>query len=114
MKIRYLEIVTTDVSGTIAILEASHETVFSAPIAELGNGRLADLPDGSKISVRAPMHDAEAPTTRTYFLTNDIDKATAKAVEAGGELAHPVMEIAGHGKFSIFFYGGNQYGFWQD
>jgi len=121
MKVRYLEIVTPDVDGTIAIFEASSGTKFSAPIAELGNGRVADMPGGGKISIRAPMHDAEEPVTRTYFLTDDIEAATAAAVKAGAELAHPVMEIPGQvmeipgqGRFSIFFHGNNQFGYWQD
>jgi len=101
--IRYLEIVTPDVEGTIAVLESSGGVKFSEPIAELGNGRLAELPGGSQISVRAPMHDAETPVTRTYFLTDDIDAATEAAVAAGAELAHPPLDIPGHGKFSIFF-----------
>lgn len=112
--IRYLEIVTPDVAGTIAVFEASSAVSFSEPIAELGNARLAELPGGSQISVRAPMHDAEAPVTRTYFLTEDIEAATEAAIAAGAELAHPVLEIPGRGKFSIFFHGENQFGYWQD
>jgi len=87
--IRYLEIVTPDVDGTIAVLESAGGVKFSGPIAELGNGRLAELPGGSQISVRAPMHDAEIPVTRTYFLTDDIEAATDAAIAAGAELAHP-------------------------
>ena len=112
--IRYLEIVTPDVEGTIAVLEASSTVKFSDPIAELGNGRLADVPDGGQISVRAPMHDAEIPVTRTYFLTDDIEAATEAAIAAGAELAHPPLEIPGRGTFSIFFHGENQFGYWQD
>jgi len=114
MNIRYLEIVTPDVDGTIAIFEASNGATFSEPVAELGNGRTTEMPGGGKISVRAPMHETEVPVTRTYFLTDDIETATEKAVAAGAELAHPVLEIPGHGKFSIFFHGDNQFGYWQD
>lgn len=113
-QIRYLEIVTPDVDGTIAIFETSGPLTFSDPIAELGNARMATLPDGSQMSIRAPMSDTEETVTRTYFLTDDIDAATKAAVAAGAELAHPVMEIPGRGKFSIFFHGGNQFGYWQD
>ena len=112
--IRYLEIVTPDVEGTIAVFEASSSVSFSESIAELGHARLADVPGGSQISVRAPMHDAETPVTRTYFLTDDIEAATDAAVAAGAELAHPVLEIPGRGKFSIFFHDENQFGYWQD
>ena len=114
MQVRYLEIISPDVDGTIQIFEQSMGAHFSDPVAELGNARLADLPDGGKVSVRAPMHDAEAPVTRTYFLTKDIEAATDAAVKAGAELAHPVMEIPGQGRFSIFFKGENQFGLWQD
>jgi len=113
-QIRYLEIVTPDVDGTIAMFETSGPLTFSEPIAELGNARIADLPDGSQMSIRAPMHETEETVTRTYFLTDNIEAATEAAVKAGAELAHPVLEIPGRGKFSIFFHGGNQFGYWQD
>jgi len=114
MKVRYLEIVTPDVDGTVAVLSGSTETGFDGPVPELGNAMLATFPDGSQVSVRAPMHDAEVPVTRTYFLTENIEAATEAAIAAGAELAHPVMEIPGRGKFSIFFNGDNQFGLWQD
>ncbi|NNC36500.1 MAG: hydroxylase [Hyphomonadaceae bacterium] len=114
MKIRYLEIITPDVDSTVTNFEFANGAEFSGPVAELGNARVADMPGGGKIGVRAPMHDAEDPVTRTYFLTDDIEAATKQALEAGAELAHPVMEIPGQGKFSIVFHGGNQFGYWQD
>jgi predicted enzyme related to lactoylglutathione lyase len=113
VKVQYLEIITPDVEGTIAVFKASNDAAFSEPIAALGNARTANMPDGGRISVRAPMHESEAPVTRTYFLTNDINTATERAVAAGAELAHPVMEIPGQGKFSIVFHGDNQFGFWE-
>jgi len=114
MKIRYLEIVTPDPKGTCNIFEASAGLSFRDPEAMLGNAYVADLPDGGQMGVRAPMHSEEEPVTRTYFLTDDIEAATAAAVEAGAELAHPVLEIPGIGTFSIFFHGNNQFGYWQD
>ena len=113
MQIQYLEIVTPDVEGTIAIFAASTGAKFSDPVAEFGNAKIAQMPGGGQISVRAPMHDAEEPVTRTYFLTEDIEAATKQAVAAGAGLAHPVTEIPEHGKFSIFFHGSNQFGYWQ-
>ncbi len=113
-KIRYLEIVTSDVAGTVAVFEKSSAVKFSDPVAELGQARTAPMAGGAQMGIRAPMHDAEEPVTRTYFATDDINAATEAAVEAGAELAHPVLEIPGQGKFSIFFHGGNQFGFWQD
>ncbi len=32
---------------------------------------------------------------------------------AGGEIAHPPMEIPGHGRFAIFIQGGIHHGLWQ-
>lgn len=112
--IRYLEIVTPDVEGTIAVFETSGTFKFSDSIAELGNARLADMPGGGQMGVRAPMHDMEAPVTRTYFSTDDIKAATDAAIAAGAELAHPPLDISGHGTFYIFFKGENQFGYWQD
>lgn len=114
MKIRYLEIVTPEVDGTIAMFEQSLGASFSAPIAELGHARVADMSGGGRLAVRAPMHEDEAPVTRSYFAADNIDTATAQASGAGAELAHPVMEIPGQGQFSIVFQGQNQFGFWQD
>ena len=113
MKSQFLEIVTPDVEGTIAMFAASHEAVFSNPIPAFGNGRVAKMPDGGQISVRAPMHESEEPVTRSYYLTNDIEGATQRAIASGATLAHPVMDIPGEGKFSIVFHGENQFGFWQ-
>lgn len=33
--------------------------------------------------------------------------------EGGAELAHPPLEIPGHGTFAIYFQGGVQHGLWQ-
>ena len=35
------------------------------------------------------------------------------AVGAGGKLAHPPMEIPGHGTFAIYIQGGVHHGLWQ-
>ena len=43
-----------------------------------------------------------------------IGRAIMKAAaEAGAEIAHPPMEIPGHGKFAIFIQGGIHHGLWQ-
>lgn len=57
MKVQYLEIVTPSVNETCDALAQAHGVVFSEPIAELGNARTADLEDGGRIGVRAPMRD---------------------------------------------------------
>ncbi len=92
MQVHYLEIVTPDVDATCAALEKLH---------------------GASFGVRAPMHEAEEPAVRPYVLVDDIDAAAEAAKAAGGEIAHPPMEIPGHGKFAIFIRGGNHHGLWQ-
>ena len=47
------------------------------------------------------------------IVTKEVDAAAKAAVEAGGEIAHPPMEISGHGKFAIYIQGGNHHGIWQ-
>jgi hypothetical protein len=39
---------------------------------------------------------------RPYWLVDDIEAAVAAAVQAGGDVAHPPMEIPGHGTFAIY------------
>ncbi|MDA1013213.1 MAG: hydroxylase [Planctomycetota bacterium] len=113
MQIQYLEIVTPDIDLVCAAYEKSHGVKFSAPEAALGNARTASMAGGGLIGVRAPMHDAEEPVIRPYLLVDDIDVAAALAVEAGGEIAHPPMEIPGRGKFAIYIQSGIHHGLWQ-
>jgi len=113
MQVHYLEIVTPEVDAVCAAYEQSHGVSFGAPEAELGNARTADLANGGRIGVRAPMNDAEAPVVRPYLLVDDVEAATSAAVAAGGEIAHPPMEIAGQGTFAIYIQGGIHHGLWQ-
>jgi len=113
MQIQYLEIVTKDVDAVCATNTQLHGVTFSDGDASLGNARTAPLPGGGMLGVRAPMHEAEEPVVRPYLLVDDIEVAAAAAVEAGAEIAHPPMEIPGHGTFAIFIQGGIQHGLWQ-
>lgn len=113
MQVQYLEIVTPDVDGVCATYSRVYGVTFSEPEAGLGNARTAALPDGGKIGVRAPMHDAEAPVVRPYLLVDDAEAAAKAAEESGGEIAHPPMELPGHGTFAIFIQGGIHHGVWQ-
>ena len=113
MQIQYLEIVTPDVDAVCAGYERLHGVSFSAPVAELGNARTADLAGGGRIGVRAPMHETEEPVVRPYVLAADVEAAAQAAEEGGGEIAHPPLEIPGQGKFAIYFQGGIQHGLWQ-
>ncbi len=113
MQIHYLEIVTKEVDAVCAVYAAANGLQFGDPDAGLGNARTAALPGGGLVGVRAPMHESEEPVVRPYWLVDDIESAVAAAVDAGSEVAHPPMEIPGHGTFAIYVKGGVQHGLWQ-
>lgn len=113
MQVHYLEIVTTDVDAVCAAYAAAHGVQFGQPDAGLGNARTVALPGKGLLGVRAPMHPSEEPVVRPYWLVDDIEAAVAAVVEAGGEIAHPPLEIPGHGSFAIYVLGGNHHGLWQ-
>lgn len=113
MQIHYLEIVTKDVDAVCSAYAAANNVRFGNPDAGLGNARTATLLKGGLVGVRAPMHDAEEQVVRPYWLVDDIEAAVAAAVEAGGEVAHPPLEIPGHGTFAIYMQGGVHHGLWQ-
>lgn len=112
MQVHYLEIVSNDVDSMCAACEANG-LQFGEPEAGLGNARTAAMQGGGLVGVRAPMHEAEEPVVRPYWLVDDIEEAVAAAVQAGGEVAHAPMEIPGHGTFAIYTAGGAQQGLWQ-
>ena len=113
MQVQYLEIVTPDVDAVCATYAHRHSVVFTPPEPALGNARTAELPDGCKVGIREPMHETEVPVVRPYWLVHDVQGAVAAAVEAGAEIAHPPMELPGHGTFAIYIQGGIQHGLWQ-
>ena len=113
MRIHYLEIVTNEVDAVCAAYAAAHVVQFGTPDPGLGNARTAVMPGGGLVGVRAPLRETEAPVVRPYWLVDDIEAAVAAAVAAGGEIAHPPLEIPGHGTFAIYVQGGIDHGFWQ-
>ncbi len=113
MKVYYLEIVTRDVDGVCAAYSATHGVVFGEPDPGLGGARTAALSGGGSVAVRGPLRDTEEPVVRPYWLVDDIESAAAAAEKAGGTIAHPPMEIPGHGTFAIYLLGGNDHGLWQ-
>ncbi len=113
MQIYYLEIVTKDVDAVCAVYAAAYGVQFGEPDAGLGNARTANLRGGGLVGVRAPMRESEEPVVRPYWLVEDIESAVAAAVDAGAQLAHPPLEIPGHGTFAIYIEGGAQHGLWQ-
>lgn len=113
MQIHYLEIVTEEVDAVCAAYAAADGVQFRQPDPGLGNARTAELPQGGVMGVRAPLHETEEPVVRPYWLVDDIAKSLAAVVEKGGEVAHPPLEIPGHGTFAIYFQGGVHHGLWQ-
>jgi len=113
MTIHYLEIVTEEVDQVCAAYAAAHGARFGEPDARLGSARTAALPGGGLVGVRRPMHETEKPVARPYWLVDNIQKAYAEALKAGGQEAHPPMEIPGLGHFAIYVLGGVHHGLWQ-
>lgn len=113
MQIQYLEIVTRDVDGVCFAYSSANEVQFGEPDPGFGNARTAALAGGTVVGVRALLRETEEPVVRPYWLVQDIEAALAAAVEAGGKVAHPPMEIPGHGTFAIYLQGGNDHGLWE-
>lgn len=113
MQIQYLEIVTEDVDAVCATYERLYGVTFGDAEAVLGGARTAPLANGGLLGVRGPLGETEEPVVRPYVLVDDIASAVAAAEEEGAMIAHPPLELPGHGTFAIFFLGGNQHGLWQ-
>ena len=113
MKVHYLEIVTREVDAVCAAYASALHAQFGEPDARLGGARTAAAAGGGLVGVRSPLRESEDPVVRPYWLVANIDEALAAAVQAGGEIAHPPMEIPGHGTFAIYLQGGNDHGLWQ-
>ena len=113
MRVHYLEIVTPEVDAVCSAYAAANDVEFGPADPGLGNARTAELSDGGLVGVRAPMRETEEPVVRPYWLVEDIEGAVAKALNAGGELALPPMEIPGRGTFAIYIQGGVHHGLWK-
>jgi len=112
-RIHYLEIVCRDVATECSGLERIHGVRFGPPLADLGQARVAELPDGSLIGVRAPLAEHEQPVSRTYLEVADIASAVAEAEAAGGEIAYPPTRQGDTGTWAIYFLGDVPVGLWQ-
>jgi predicted enzyme related to lactoylglutathione lyase len=112
-QLHYLEIVTPNIEST----QEHHETVlgwqFEGPIPELGNAMIASMPGGGTCGIRAPMHDMEKTTVRTYYLVSNLEQSVEVAMAAGGVLALPPTEIPGRGRIAIYMLGDIEQGLWQ-
>jgi hypothetical protein len=112
-RVHYLEIVTHDVDAVCAAYARANGLEFGDPVAELGQARTAARLGGGVVGVRGPLRASEEPVVRPYWLVDDIERAVDAAVSAGAEIAHPPLEIPGHGVFAIYILGGVQHGLWQ-
>ena len=112
MQVHYLEIVTPNPDAICGKLAAQHGVTFADPEAMLGGSRVAELSNGGRIGVRAPI-GPEQPAMRPYLLVADIEAASKAAEAAGAEFAMHATEIPGQGFFAIYFLDGLEYGLWQ-
>jgi hypothetical protein len=112
-RVHYLEIVCRDVAAQCAALERIHGLSFGPPLADLGQARVAQAPDGSLIGVRGALAEHEQPILRTYLAVNDIEQAVREAETAGGVIAYPPTRQGDTGTWAIYFLGDVQIGLWQ-
>lgn len=111
--VHYLEIVTPDVGAAVDFHAKAHGWQFDPEAPELGNARVANLPDGSLCGIRAPMHEQEKPVVRTYLRVADIEAAAKQAAELGAMVALGPTELPGRGRIAICVLGGIEQGLWQ-
>jgi predicted enzyme related to lactoylglutathione lyase len=112
--VHYLEIVSRDVAAQCAALERVHGLSFGEAVADLGQARVAEAPDGSLIGVRAPLAEHEQPIVRTYLEVEDIAKTVAEAEAAGAMIAYPPTQQGDTGTWAIYVLGEVQIGLWQE
>ncbi len=113
MQVHYLEIVCRDVAAQVAALEAVHGLSFGPPVADLGQARTAQAPDGRLVGVRAPLAEHELPIVRTYVAVTDIAAAVKQAEAAGAVIAYPPTKQGDTGTWAIYILGDVQMGLWQ-
>lgn len=113
VRVHYLEIVSRDVAAQCSALERVHGLSFGPPMADLGQARVAEAADGSRIGVRAPLAEHEQPIVRTYLEVEDIAAADSEAEAAGAVIAYPPTRQEDTGTWAIYFLGDVQIGLWQ-
>mgnify|MGYP002623282916 CR=1 FL=1 len=114
MTVHYLELVCPDVDKQCGLLAAAQGLTFGAPQPELGNARVAEGADGTRIGVRAPLAEHETPIVRSYLSVDDIGAAVRDAEAAGAVIAYPPTQQGDAGTFAIYILDGLQVGVWQD
>jgi predicted enzyme related to lactoylglutathione lyase len=112
-EIHYLEIVTPDAEVARDFYSQAYGWQFEGAAPVLGNAFVATLPNGSLCGIRAPMHEQEKPTVRTYIRVDNIESSIERAVKLGATVALGATEIPGRGMIAIYLYGGIEQGIWQ-
>lgn len=113
MKVHYLEFVCDDVAAQCSALETSLHVSFGPAVPELGNARVAQGPDGTRLGVRAPLADHEQPIIRPYLAVDDISAAISRAAAQGAVVAYPPTRQGDTGTWAIYILRDLQVGLWQ-
>ena len=111
--VHYLEIVTPGVEEMCGMYIRSLGWKFSPAVPELGNARVANLPNGILCGIRAPMSPQEKPIVRTYLRVTDLAASVKNVAESGANILLDRMEIPGRGIIAIYEMGGIEQGLWQ-
>ncbi len=110
----YLEIVTPDVDSVCDLYARTAAAQFEAPVESLGGARVASLPGGARLGIRAPLRDDEGPLWRIYLQVDDLAAAVSAARDVGAKIALERMSLGdGHGHIAIVIHGGVEHGLWQ-
>lgn len=113
MRVHYLEIVCHDAAAQCEALERVHGLSFGPAVADLGQARVAEAPNGGLIGVRAPLAQHEQPIIRTYLEVEDIARTVEDAEAAGAVIAYPPTRQGNTGTWAIYILGDVQIGLWQ-
>ncbi|MCL1080029.1 hydroxylase [Parashewanella spongiae] len=113
IQVNYLEIITPNVDQVCTSYSETLQVSFSEAIAELGGARTAALNSGDTLGIRTPMHDAEEPTTRPYYLVDDIKITVSEAENSGAQVLVPPMKTSHRSQCAIVSFDSIQNGFWQ-
>ena len=112
-RVHYLEIVCDDVDKQCEVFSRLHGVSFGPGVADLGGARVASMPSGTRLAVRAPLAAHERPIIRTYLAVEDIDRAVSEAEAAGAVIAYPPTVQGDTGTWAIYILGDLQFGLWQ-
>lgn len=98
------ELTTPDPAAAATFYAALFGWTVTAPMAEMGDYRLAQIGETSVAGIMAPPPGAAAmpPQWGCYVTVSDVDATVAKVVELGGTVLVPPMEVPGVGRMAVF------------